>query len=257
MIFYFSGTGNSYAAAMQLQQSLRGELINITDCVQNETCHFTIADDEPVGIVCPVYFDGLPIIVCDFMDRMTFEPKPSYVYGVLTYGGALFGAKSKFVQKATARGLDVSAIWTVHMPANYAMLYEPTHGKAAESILEKAGKKMEQISISIQKRECIPYKQNTLGIFISDIMYKRYDKARSTGPFHTNDQCVSCGVCAGRCPVKAIEMKGGVPIWVKDECVLCMSCVRCNAIEYGDKLKGRYRYRHPIYQKKKVQENCH
>ena len=257
MIFYFSGTGNSYAVAMQLQLRLQGELINITDCVQNEKYCFAPAEGEPVGIVCPVYFDGLPSIVYDFMDRMTFEPKPSYVFGVLTYGGALFGAKSKFVQKTAARGLETSAIWTVHMPANYAMLYEPTHEKAAESILEKAGEKMEQICESIQKRERIPCKQGKFGIFISDIMYRRYDKARSTKPFYTNDQCVSCGVCAGRCPVKAIEMIDGTPTWVKDKCVFCMSCVRCNAIQYGNKLNGRYRYRHPIYQKKKKQSDCH
>lgn len=257
MIFYFSGTGNSYAAAMQLQAILQGELINITDCVQNESFHFALGEDEPVGIVTPVYFDGLPSIVNDFLDRITFEQKPSYMYGVLTFGGILFGAKRKFVQKVAESGLKADAVFSVRMPANYAIMYEPTHEEKAEKILKKAEAKTGQIIEKIRNREVVPCKGKGLGTLVSDVMYKRYDKARNTKPFYTNDQCVSCGVCAGRCPVKAIEMIDGTPTWVKDKCVMCMSCVRCNAIQYGSKLNGRYRYRHPIYQKKKTQPDCH
>lgn len=249
MIFYFSGTGNSYATAMQLQAGLQGELINITDCVQKESFHFALEEDESVGIVAPVYFDGLPSIVNDFLDRITFEQEPSYLYGVLTYGGALFGAKRKFVQKVAERGLKAAAVFSVLMPANYAIMYEPTHEEKARKILKKAEAKTGQIIGKIRSREDVSSNGMALGTFVSDIMYKRYDKARNTKPFYTNDQCISCGVCAGRCPVKAIEMIDGTPTWVKDKCVMCMSCVRCNAIQYGSKLNGRYRYRHPVYQK--------
>ena len=258
MIFYFSGTGNSYATAMQLQESLQGELINITDCVQNESFHFAVAADEPVGIVTPVYFDGLPSIVNDFLEHVSFEKKPSYLYGVLTFGGALFGAKRKFAQKVAGSGRKADAVFCIRMPANYAVMYEPTHEETAKKILERAEARTAQIIEKIRNREAVPCNGMALGTFVSDVMYKRYDKARNTKPFYTNDQCVSCGVCAGRCPVKAIEMIDGTPTWVKDKCVMCMSCVRCNAIQYGNKLAGRYRYRHPVYQKKKKeQQSCH
>lgn len=257
MVFYFSGTGNSYATAMQLQFRLQGELVNITDCVQNETFHFALEENEPVGIVVPVYFGGLPSIVNDFLGRMTFEAKPSYIYGILTYGGTLFGAKRKLANQLKTYGYEAAAIWEVLMPNNYAISFEPTHEDEAEPILENAGAQLEQIISDIQNRKMVQWKQPVMGTIASGFIYPMYDKARKTKPFYSNDQCVGCGICAGRCPVKAIQMIDGKPNWVKDHCVLCMSCVRCNAIQYGKKMIGKYRYRHPIYQKKKKQPDCH
>ncbi len=257
MIFYFSGTGNSYAAAMQLQFRLQGELINITDCVQKEEFHFDLEENETVGIVVPVYFGALPSIVNVFLDRMTFEKKPSYIYGILTYGGTLFGAKRKLANKLKDGGYEAAAIWDVLMPNNYAISYEPTHEDEVEPILEEAGEQIEQIIPLIQDRKAVPWKQPFTGTIATGFIYPMYDRARKTKKFYSNDQCVGCGVCAGRCPVKAIEMIDGKPRWVKEQCVLCMSCVRCNAIQYGNKMTGKYRYRHPIYQKKKKQPDCH
>ena len=45
-------------------------------------------------------------------------------------------------------------------------------------------------------------------------------------------------------------METGSPTWVKERCSFCMSCVRCGAIEYGTKLTGKARYKHPMLRKK-------
>ena len=258
MIFYFTGTGNSHAAAMQLQYRLGGRLINITDCMQKGTFSFEAGEDEPVGIVCPVYFGGLPSIVNDFLLNLEFTNKPTYIYGLLTFGGRLFGAREVLETKLSERGLTLSAAWSVTMPANFAILYEPTNEEKADIMLDEADDKLQEIISQIQKRaEVKDFDPEMLKE--SEKHYKMYEEMRKTGPFYTDDSCIGCGVCAGRCPVKAIEMKDGTPTWVKDTCVFCMSCLRCNAIQYEDKLKGRYRYRHPIYRKKKkaAEASCH
>ncbi len=257
MIFYFSGTGNSFAAATQLQYRLGGKLINITDCLHKKFYSFDIEDGEAVGIVCPVYFDGLPSIVNFFIDRMKFNITPSYLYGVFTYGGMAFGVTESFAKRVQRRGYEVSASWGVKMPANYAMLYEPTKEEKAEIVLEKADERLDVIISNIKERRHTG--SNPLRKLVSGIIYPKYNKARKTAGFYTDETCIGCGVCAGRCPVRAIKMIDGKPVWVKDTCVFCMSCVRCNAIQYETKLQGRYRYRHPIYQKKKkaASENCH
>ena len=251
MLFYFTGTGNSYAAAFKLKQELGGELINITDCMQNETYEFEPGADEPVGIVCPIYYGGLPSIVNDFLERVSFSTPPDYLYGVLTYGGVLYGTGRRLIKKTNGSGLKVSAVWGVKMPANYAMLYEPAHEEAAKPILEAAEKRLGYIAEQIRDRKSAKEGCGIAGSAASAIVYPMYDRARSTRPFHVNEKCVSCGICAARCPVRAIEMVDGVPTWVIDKCVFCMSCVRCNAIQYGEKLKGRYRYRNPVFQNKK------
>jgi len=258
MVFYFTGTGNSYAAAMQLQYRLGGRLVNITDCMQNGTYSFDIPEDEPVGIVCPVYYGGLPSIVNEFMLNLKLINRPKYLYGLLTFGGLLFGAREVFDSKLAARGYEVSAVYSVKMPANFAILYEPTNEEKAEVMLDEAGDALDEIIGQIKNREEVKDYDPEL-LKKSEEHYKVYEESRKTGPFYTDDSCIGCGVCAGRCPVKAIEMKEGTPTWVKDTCVFCMSCLRCNAIQYEDKLKGRYRYRHPIFKKKKKDEKaaCH
>ena len=149
-------------------------------------------------------------------------------------------------------GCELSAYWQVKMPANYAILYEPTSEEAAEPILTAAEILVEDIAEKIKKRELVKAKKNLFSKIVTKVLYPHYDKARKTVLFYTDDQCVHCGICAGRCPAKAIEMIDGTPTWVKDKCIFCMSCVRCGAIQYGNKMVGRYRYRHPIYRKKKT-----
>lgn len=258
MIFYFSGTGNTYAAALQLQHGLGGGLISITECVKNGTYSFEAAEDESVGILCPVYYGGLPSIVNEFLEKLECTGRPSYLYGVLTYGGSIFGAKEILAQKLKERGLPASAVWEVKMPANYAILYDPTQGEKAEQLLTEAEIRLEKIRQWIQERRRTDNK-SSLRRMLSAIGYPMYDKARKTAPFYADESCVGCGICAGRCPVGAIEMIDGKPAWVRERCVFCMSCVRCNAIQYGKKLQGRYRYRHPVFAKKKkeVCSDCH
>lgn len=65
----------------------------------------------------------------------------------------------------------------------------------------------------------------------------------------TNETCVGCGVCAKKCPVEAIQMEEGYPVWKSEECEMCLGCLhRCPkfAIIYGnDKTVRHGRYKNP------------
>ena len=39
--------------------------------------------------------------------------------------------------------------------------------------------------------------------------------------------CSRCGACAAECPVKIIEMAGGIPVVVEDRASTCISCGHC------------------------------
>ena len=258
MIFYFTGTGNTYAAAMELELRLKERLYNIADCVKKEAYRYAPEDGEAVGILCPVYYGGLPSIVTSFLARLRFEKAPSYLYGILTYGGIPGGSAGVLRRRLRETGYEMDAVWQLKMPANYAILYEPTSEEAEGPIFEEAELRLEQIIGDIQERRTVSARPDPAGHMVSAVMQPMYDRARKTAPFYTDDQCVSCGACAARCPVGAIEMIDGTPTWVKDSCVFCMSCVRCGAIQYGEKLKGRYRYKHPVFRKKKkTGASCH
>ncbi|WP_294379466.1 EFR1 family ferrodoxin, partial [uncultured Clostridium sp.] len=65
--------------------------------------------------------------------------------------------------------------------------------------------------------------------------------------FIVSDKCTSCGLCIKKCPVGNITMKNGKPKW-NHKCELCLSCIQScpkEAINYGEKTKGRKRYLNP------------
>ena len=65
--------------------------------------------------------------------------------------------------------------------------------------------------------------------------------------FHTDERCISCGICAQVCPVGNILMAGGRPAW-HHRCEQCFACLQwCpeEAIQFGSGTSGKRRYHHP------------
>ena len=59
------------------------------------------------------------------------------------------------------------------------------------------------------------------------------NSARLTAKLRVEGGCIGCGLCAKKCPVQAIEMRDGKPVWVKDKCVMCLGCLhRCPKFAY-------------------------
>ena len=249
MIFYFTGTGNSQAAA----QSVAGaqeRLVPIVECLRKDSYDFEITDGDALGFVFPVYFGGLPLSVEQFIGRLRLTGRPGYVYGLLTYGGFAGGAGS-MLQAALARaGLGLDAVYGVKMPDNYLVLYDAPTEAEEQKILKNAGEALARIRTRIVLRDRVMRGTALPVRMLAAALYPGYINGRDTAPFHTNDTCIGCAACANRCPSRAIEMRDGRPAWVKDKCAFCMSCVRCGAIEYGELFTGKARYKHPMLRKK-------
>lgn len=43
-------------------------------------------------------------------------------------------------------------------------------------------------------------------------------------PYEINDDCISCGACAGECPVSCISEGDGKYVIDKDVCIDCGTC---------------------------------
>ena len=248
MIFYFTGTGNSQYVAKTLASE--GELpISIVDCLRKDRYEFTPAEGEAVGIVFPVYYGGLPVAVRQFIERLRLSSAPAYLYGVMTYGGSPAGAGAMLRDQLGEAGLKLDAAFGVRMPANYAVLYSIPSEESQQKTLRRADVRLERIRAKLARRTRRIEHASAAARAATAAMYPGYQRARKTAPFHTNDTCIGCAACANRCPSRAIEMKDGHPSWVKERCSFCMSCVRCGAIEYGSKLTGKVRYKHPMLRK--------
>ena len=253
MIFYFTGTGNSFQAASLIKEE-NEKLYNITDCVREKNYFFTLEDNEKAGIVCPVYYGGLPSIVQVFLRHLRFAKAPEYLYSVITCGSGICGAGDMMAGKLRKSGYTLSAVYSVVMPENYVIMFKVPEEEEQAEILKKAEVSLASIKekIRCESRQGLPASLPSRAI--TGAMYPLYVHGRKTDKFYTIDTCVSCGICATRCPEKAIRLIDGVPTWTKDRCVQCMACLRCGAIQYGKKTEGKKRYVNPILKKKKA---CH
>ncbi len=248
MIFYFSATGNSKYVADRIAVATGDQTASITDCCKDDSFSFEEAD-KTVGIVSPTYAWGLPIIVREFLQKLTLHTKPDYLWFAATYGTTP-GQTGRFAEDIlNANGLSVSAKFSVKMPDTWTPIYDLSNKSKVQRINEAAEPQIDRIIRAIQNRACGDFMENKTPLFLAKAFYGlEYDSMRRTSHFSVEDTCIGCGLCARNCPVSAIEIREKRPVWVKDECVMCLRCLHhCPkfAIQYGKRTKQHGQYTHP------------
>ena len=87
MIFYFTGTGNSLAAAKALAEE--GEqIISIAEVNKTKAYSYTFKRRERLGIVFPEYCSTVGKPVLDFVRNLDVKGQP-YCFAVITCGGVV------------------------------------------------------------------------------------------------------------------------------------------------------------------------
>ncbi len=249
VIYYFTGTGNSLGVAKKITAAL-GEtrLVPVASLVENEGTITPAA--ERVGIVCPVYFAGLPLMVASFAERLRLDGA-SYVFAVVTFGGSgavsALGQLDGILREHASRGLDSG--FSVRMPGNYILMYESPKGAKCAAMLAAADEKIAQITGAI--RECQRQKlpRSLVEQLVHTVGYGWFiknarDKDRT---FTVSDTCTSCGTCAAVCPAGNITLVEEKPIF-SHHCEVCCACIHAcpvQAIQAGSQTGNRQRYRNP------------
>ncbi len=245
MIFYFSGTGNSYQAALAMCAPGE-EPLDLAACLREGRREFSPGEGESLGIVCPVYYGGLPSLVPEFVASLRLTGPADYVFALLTCASSAAGAAGMLEKALGERGIPLDAAYTVIMPENDVLHYTVAPEKERDAILAEASAALELIRRSVAERRRLGLHLPERGRQITEAAYPYYQRDRSTKEFYIDEQCVGCGKCVERCPVGAMVMEEGRPRWVKDKCVLCMACIRCGAVQYGGLTRGKKRYVNPI-----------
>jgi ferredoxin len=248
IIYYFTGTGNSLAAAKEIAAGLGDcELVSIASL--RDTPGTVVPPAERVGIICPVYFSGLPLMVAEFAARLDLS-SVRYSFSIVTFGGSGVAPTLRQLDgilRSHSHGLDAG--FSVKMPGNYIFMYGSPAGKKQADLLALAADQIAEMIPAIIHCEHRALPQSILGRIMHAVAYPWFTSHARTEDrkFTVSDACTSCGTCAAVCPAGNIELIGGKPVW-KHRCEVCCSCIHLcpeHAIQAGSKTAGRPRYRHP------------
>lgn len=259
MIYYFSGTGNSYYAAKVLADGLGEDLMDIAAAVRNGQYAYTLAEGERLGFVFPVYAWAPPKIVTDFVRNLELyyigEP---YLFAVCTCGGAAGNAMDIFENALHKNGLPLDSGFSLVMPDNCITLFDTDSEELTAEKLETAERTLSYIlrAVRLNMSGFFRVKKGKMPAFYSRIVNPLFSLGgMRTKSFWTSEQCISCGLCAKVCTADCIKMQNGRPVWTKKTCNMCLACInRCpaQALQYGKKTADRGRYIHPIYQTERI-----
>lgn len=241
MLFYFSATGNSRWAARQLATLTGDELFNILDFLKEGRLPFVPESAERVGVVFPIHSWYVPTPVLSFLSQIRV-PATAYHYAVCTCGDDVGKGLARL-----SRHFPLDAAWSVQMPNTYVPMFNLDAPELARRKVADARSLLSVIAGSVVRKErawCVHE-----GGFPRCKTYVVYPLFKhfciSTRAFRVDEACISCGRCEQGCPVSAIRLTDGRPVW-NDACIHCMACLHgcpVNAIRYGagTKKKGQYR----------------
>ena len=247
MIIFFSGTGNSKALAKELASHTGDSLYDISSKEQ-------LPDTgRRVIWAFPIYSWGLPGPVVDAIRCLSgtgIDRVPHFM--TATCGDDAGLADRQWHRLIESRGWDAAGANTVIMPNTYTMMkgFDVDAESVASVKLAAFPARAKEIASKIVGgvRET-DVTRGRFAWFKSQIIYPGFMRwAVSTKPFHATTACISCGKCAGNCPVGAIKMEGDHPVWNGRPCAMCERCYHAcpvHAIAYGHATDGKGQYMFP------------
>lgn len=254
MIYYFSGTGNTKYVAGSIASKIGEESKAIARLdASNEKF-----EGSHLGFMFPIYSWGVPPIMLDFIKALPdsfiddVKKRKIPVWMVCTCGDETGEAPQMFQKAIGERGLKSIGFWSVIMPNTYILLpgFDVDLDEIETYKIDHAPKRVAEIASDIQKGE---WRTDVMfgpkAGLKTKLIYPLFKKwGINPRKWNCTQECISCGKCAGACPVGNVKLHSGRPVWGKD-CVSCLACYHIcptHAIEYGRATSRKGQYRCPL-----------
>ena len=203
-----------------------------------------------MGLVFPVHIWGLPHRVMDFVNRLP-AGKAAYYFALAVNAGQVAATLTQLKKIMKARGLTLSAGFSLVMPSNYIPWGGAASADEQQQKFAGTAEKIKDIAATIAEGKAGPVEKGPLwqNLVLSGLCYKlAYSKIpKMDKNFWTDDKCNSCAICTSVCPSGNILLNAGKPVW-QGRCEQCLACIQwcpLEAIQYGKKTSGYARYHHP------------
>ena len=217
------------------------ELHNIGSVMKNENL---IIEAQAVVIVFPSYAYGLPLVVRRFVKKAVF--KTSYIASFVSYGSSPMGTLGSMRRILKKKGVEKLFFGRIPAVENYLALFgAPKPAIIAHRVFlqkeatEEAGRAVIERRVN-KVNTFVPFSSLVSLLFYwgLKVFYKHYRLGKD---------CNGCGICEKICPVFAIVMKDGQPLFT-EKCEHCQACVNLcpfRAIQFGRVKHGTPGYCHP------------
>ena len=249
VIYYFSATGNSLKVARDLAQGVGDtQMVRIT---RHSLAMAHQNEYQRVGIVFPVYYYGMPLMVTHFVEQLQLNPG-AYVYAAATCGGSVGAALKQLKRILEGKGASLSAAFTVVMPDNYQVMYAPPPLKKRKQLFEQEKKKtVEMAAIVTRSEKKVWDEKGALAAkLLGGLIARTFHPKGKDQHFWTDERCNGCSICFKVCPSGNIIMRNQQPQWLHqcEHCLGCMHWCPQTALQYKKGTLKRERYHHPDVQ---------
>jgi Pyruvate/2-oxoacid:ferredoxin oxidoreductase delta subunit/flavodoxin len=224
VVFFFSGTGNTWWVADKIQKLLDAKGVNADtvsiDSLTPKKADWWIKTADLVIFGWPVYGSAMPEPMKRFVDSLPAVEKGKHVHVFCTQSAFSGDGAWHYHKHFKQKGLIIDS-------AEHFIMPNSKNGSESEgyysAVMERCGKRAERhMERLLSGKARIKGKYGGWLGALQRAPFKLYIKGASKQACIDADRCTGCGLCAQLCPENNITLDGKATM--RDHCALCMRC---------------------------------
>jgi ferredoxin/flavodoxin len=249
-LYYFSGSGNSWHVARELEKIIPE--VEIVPIVKQLKDDITNVDARAIGFVFPIHLSTVPLFIRDWIKKMNLQ-SVQYIFAVATRIGTQHSAFRLIDKALKMKNKKLCAHFSINMPSNDPKFgFKTLTEKETADSEARVQKQLVEISEVVSNRVISRKKDTTYTsrvplVNVLAVLVALTDNMQQS--FYVDDKCDSCGTCEKVCLSGKIKMISEKPTWLKEvKCLKCYACLNfCpeKAVQIKGFTEEKDRYSHP------------